>query len=262
MKLTKRALLLGTLGLASYLLFLAITFPASQAYTLFGDRLPVQAYGLSGSIWSGQAAVATIEGQRLEAVQWKLRPSHLLTGRLASDVQARLPNGSVSGYVNVSGNSLRARDLRLDMPVDQLLNMADVTLPARIGGRFDISMRSLRIENERLTEADGMLTWHQATLNLGRPLQMGSLNLRLEPGEDGMINGTLISQGGPIDLSGDLRIRPDGDFDLEMTVRALEGAEDAIGPAMGLLGIPADGTPVRSRLSGNLDGTNIQLTEL
>ncbi len=264
MKLTMRFFLLTSIGLLSYLAFLIAYFPAVQAYGLVADHVPGQAYGLSGTIWSGQAAVVEVEGQRLEAVQWRLLPAMLLSGRLGSELQARLPDGRAQGLVSIDRNQrIEASDVRFELPTARLVELSGAQVPGRIGGQFDVSMRELAIENGQLSRADGIISWHQASVTLGRTLPLGSLNLRLQPAAEGHIEGILISQGGVLDTSGELQIRPDGGFALQMQTSArADSADNDVLPVLHLLGIPADGSPIRSRLTGFLDGRDLLLEEV
>lgn len=258
----KRIVLLLVLGLLSYLTFLLVNFPAAQAYAWFGKHLPVQAYGISGTIWSGQITVAQLQDQRLESLQWQLQPSRLLMARLVGQVQGTLGQGRISAQVNAGRNDIELRNVRVDMPATELVQLAGIRVPTRLEGRFDVSLREARLNEGRLTHADGIVTWQQGVVHLlGRPLPLGNMNLRLEPAGDGEIRGTLISDGGPLDASGDLRILANGQLNMDLTVRAREGAVGDAEPAMRMLGIPRDGTPVRARLTGSLDGsTPMQLS--
>lgn len=257
-----RVVWLALLGLLAYALFLLLSLPAAQAWSWVGGQLPVQAYGLSGTVWSGQAAVVVQQGRRLEAVQWELQPASHLTGRLRADIQALLPDGRLRGNVSIApGNRFTAQQLRLDMPAPELLQWAGISdrLPVQVTGRLDALLRELAIAGPRVEKADGLLNWHGAVVRFGSiALPLGDLALRLEPATGGT-NGTLVNHGGAIDLGGTLRLSPDGRFVLDLAVQVRENFDPEAAPAMQLLGIPTDGRPVKSRLSGNLDGSGIRL---
>lgn len=259
-----RGLTLGLLGLLAYLIFLVATLPAARAWAWFGESVPLQAYGLDGTLWHGRAAVMQDELRRLEAVQWEIRPLSLLRGNLSAEVQARLPgDGRLRSTVHLRPNRLRAEDLRLELPAPLVLTWAGIDrLPVTVDGRFESLLRELVLVDERLLRADGLLSWNSATLALGRqPLPLGNLALRLRPGEDAIL-GTLTSQGGPLSLDGDLRLAPDGRFVLDMTARLSGEIDDATRRIFTAVGVPADGSPIQARLSGSLDGTGVSLQAL
>lgn len=262
MKLSLRVFWLVLLGLVAYIVFLLISLPAAQAWSWIGSHVPAQAFGLSGTVWHGQAAVVIQQGRRLEAVQWDLKPASLLLGRLRANVQARLPNGRLRGDFAVTpGGRFAAQQLRLDMPAPELLQWAGLSskLPVRVEGQLDTLMRDLAVNGPRVERADGLISWHGAAIRFGSaPLPLGDLALRLEPGTGGT-NGTLTNQGGAIDLGGTLRLSPDGRFVLDLAVQARDNPAQETVPAMKLLGIPTDGGKVQARLSGNLDGSGLKL---
>lgn len=259
----KRPILLLALGLVAYLVFLIATLPAARAWAWFGNQIPLAGYGLTGTVWSGRAAVFQDEVRRLEAVQWELHPLQLLRGRLGVDLRARLPDeGRLRGELSLAPGGLEAENLRVDMPAPALLRWAEIQLPVRIDGRFEAAMQALTVEGQNLTYADGILNWNDASLNLGRqPLPLGNVALRLQPA-DGAIIGKLMNQNSPLQLNGELRLTPDGKFTLDMTARMAEGADPEAKQTFAAVGVPADGSPIRARLSGALDGTGVRLEAL
>lgn len=259
----KRVIGLSVLGLLAYLLFLIATLPAARAWAWFGDAVPLRAYGLDGTLWSGQAAVLQDQVRRLDAVRWNLEPSELLLGRLAADVQARLPaEGRLSGEFQLTPDTLRARQLRMNLPATTLLEWAQIRLPVKVDGRFESSMQGLAVREGKLIDADGIINWHNAILRLGsQPLPLGNVALRLTPGEDAIL-GKLVNQGSPLELGGDLRLTPDGRFVLDIKARLAGEADAATQRAFAAVGVPADGSPIQARLSGALDGTGVRLEAL
>jgi general secretion pathway protein N len=260
MRIGRRIILLALLGLMAYLLFLLASLPAAHAWSLVEGKLPAQAFGLSGTIWDGRAAAIQQGARRLDDVHWDLAPWRLLTGQLEADVQARLPGGRLRSEIALSPNAVTARQLRLEMPTPELVKWAGFKqLPVRPEGQLDALLRELSVEGQRVTHVDGLISWHNAIIRFGSaPLPLGNLALRLQPAESGT-NGVLTSEGGPIDIGGTLRLNPDGRFVMDLAVQATGQVEEDTRRAMVLLGIPTDGSQVKARLSGALDGTGLRL---
>jgi general secretion pathway protein N len=263
MKIGLRAFGLILLGLVAYIVFLLISLPAAQAWAWFGGQVPVQAFGISGTVWQGQAALVSQQDRRLEAVQWEVRPSSLLLGQLRANVQARMADGRLRGDVAVSpGGRFTARQLRLDMPATELVQWAGLSLPVRVEGQLDTLMQDLVVNGPRIIRADGLVSWHGAAISFGSSaLPLGNLALRLEPGADGT-SGVLTSHDGPIEIGGKLNMTPDGKFVMDLAVQVVGELPDDVLPSMKLLGIPADGRQVHARMSGNLDGSGLRLEPL
>lgn len=256
-----RVLWLGLLGLVAYLVFLIVSLPAAQAWKLIDGQVPVKAFGLNGTVWEGSAAVVLQAARRIEALQWDLRPSRLLLGRLDANIQARLPGGRIRSDVSLSPGSVAARQVRFEMPAPELVQWAGFRqqLPVRLEGQFDAVLRELLVDGKQIEKVDGLVGWNNAVIRFGSaPLPLGDLALRLEPATGGT-NGTLTSQGGTIDVGGTMRLSPDGRFVMDLAVKAQGEISEDTRRAMALLRIPADGSQIRARLSGSLDGTGLRL---
>jgi len=82
-------------GLLAYFVALVLSFPAERAYSHWqaSENAPnnIALSGISGSVWSGKAAMAMIQGQPLEKVEWSLRPWSLLLGQVGLNWGFQLP---------------------------------------------------------------------------------------------------------------------------------------------------------------------------
>lgn len=261
-----KLILLILVGVIAYLIFLITRFPAAQAWALVNDQIPVQASGLSGTVWEGRAATIYQDGLRLDGVAWTLHPGAALTGRLAADISANLPDGRMRARIERGASTLRLKDARLDGSAAGLLALAGERR-INAAGRVDALLREVEIVDGRLHQADGLINWQNAVLRPGSGLPIGNLSLplgnlalRLEPADQGT-HGTLVSEGGPLDIEGELKTDPgQGRFVMELMVRVIGEIDAETRRALQLLGVPTDGSPTRSRLTGNLDGTEILLT--
>ena len=258
---SRRGILLALLGVVCYLGFLIATLPAAQVWGWVGERLPVRAFGLSGTVWDGRAAVLQQEHRRLQNLHWQLDALPLLLGRARVDLQAEADNGRLRGLVTASRQSVLGDEVKLDMPAPDLLQWLGVNLPVKVAGHFEAFLQHFEVHQGQLTDAAGILNWNNAELNLGRPLALGNVALRLEPG-DGAIIGKLVNQDSPLSLDGDLRLAPDGKFTLDLSARMAADASEEARKTLQMIGVPADGSPMRARLSGALDGTGMSLRPL
>lgn len=112
-----RIRLLAGAGLVALLLSLVGLIPAHVALAIFGVPADTVS-GVSGTVWRGSFQRLTINNVVLGPVSWQARPSRLLLGRLAGDVEATLPDGFLNTGVAVSlGGSLSLTDLEGAAPV-------------------------------------------------------------------------------------------------------------------------------------------------
>ena len=95
------------LGVGAYIAFTLVKFPAGTALRWFAPP-GVALAGVAGTLWSGSAATCTVAGFTVEALRWDLRPASLLLGRLSAAVEARIPDGFVSGNITASPGRTRS----------------------------------------------------------------------------------------------------------------------------------------------------------
>src|SRR5262245_6777940 len=88
-------------GVGAYVAFTLATFPAATALRWFAPH-GVTFAGVAGTLWSGSAASCSAQGLTVEQVRWQTRPLQLLLGRVVASVEARIPDGFVSGVVPAS----------------------------------------------------------------------------------------------------------------------------------------------------------------
>ena len=72
------------MGLTCFLILLIAMFPARAGFALFSPD-SVDGFGISGSLWNGNAKIINIGGQQLRNTEWNIAMSQLLLGRLGGD---------------------------------------------------------------------------------------------------------------------------------------------------------------------------------
>lgn len=147
-----RIRLLAGAGLVALLLSLVGLIPAHVALAIFGVPADTVS-GVSGTVWRGSFQRLTINNVVLGPVSWQARPSRLLLGRLAGDVEATLPDGFLNTGVAVSlGGSLSLTDLEGAAPVAWL---APAT--GRDGGQLTARFERVELDGDRVDTAIGSL---------------------------------------------------------------------------------------------------------
>ena len=87
-----RFLRLTLIGVATFIVCIAVFAPASLVRYLIKDGGPVALVGPTGTIWRGSGDLA-IAGTPIGRVNWSFAPSMLLTGDLGFDVEVRGEQG-------------------------------------------------------------------------------------------------------------------------------------------------------------------------
>jgi hypothetical protein len=125
------------IGVLTYALFLLARLPAAMLLGPAGQAPGLQLAAPSGTVWQGrfeQARLATVD---LGRVQWRVRPSRLLAGRLELELQARPAGGSASGTLQLRpGGRVALVDGRGQLPVTPLAPLFSMPPGSRATKRF------------------------------------------------------------------------------------------------------------------------------
>ncbi|KPJ95107.1 MAG: hypothetical protein AMJ53_03510 [Gammaproteobacteria bacterium SG8_11] len=185
-----------------------------------GEEVPVVLQGVNGSVWSGSAAQAYISDQPLEKIHWRFKPVQLVLGNLELALEFSMQDGYGKGSVgyNVFGN-MYASNIEAWLPTALVLPMFNLG-SLQPGGALAINLSELKIKDNIVATALGSLVWQDAEISILKPMPLGSLQIQLEPTDDG-IKGVISDMGGPLQAEGLLTLTHDGkyDFNAEIAVR-------------------------------------------
>lgn len=188
------------------------TLPAALVYQLMASQLEdVEAAGLSGSLWQGEASSLLLRGKDWGKFNWTMRKLPLLQGRTELDLALDGPG------VQLSGNVIRAADRALDLgqtngTIDAAWLGPALGLPLLVPtGSIDIDLQGLSIDAQgKPTAIDGKARWVDAGLTGIVRARAGTVLIEAS-GSDGEIQGVLRNEGG-----GNLSI--DGTFNMRGTL--------------------------------------------
>lgn len=260
-----RSLLSGRLlvfGLLVYLVILALTFPAQYGYAYWqGSETAtpnVALAGINGSIWSGQADVALINGQRLESLEWHFQPWSLLRGQVGLSWRLRLPDtqgdggyGQGSTRLGLDG-SIVFPTLEGRVPAIVLASLGGAKA-VRPTGSVSINLLDVRWDGRSLVSANGRVVWNGAGINILKPITLGGLVLNLETSDDDL-KGVLSDASGPLAAEGVLSLKPDGSYSFSAAFNARQGVAGSgdLAAALSTLGRPGPDGKYHLNQSGHL----------
>ncbi len=239
------------LGLLAYAGFLLTTFPAERAFALLSEQAPnVRAAGLSGTAWSGQARVLQIEGRNLEKLQWQLKPWSVLFGQLELDIQ--LDGVDVAGRASIGlqpDGGIQLTDVDLSLTAAEISTQFQV--PVDLGGQFIVQLQSAELMGQKIQSAEGVIRWQQAALSspFAQPLGEFVAQLTTE-GED--IKAQVKDEGGPLQLDGIARLKPDGNYNFNGSVSVRDVQQQLLVQGVKAMGPPGSDGRVALRYSGRL----------
>lgn len=229
------------LGLIFYFVFLFSQMPINKIYYFAEDyvddqNIPLEVYGLSGSLWNGEAKRISYAGKHFDQVGWEFHPIAILTGKFSMSLRFKNIEGDASGLFSYGfTGDLTAENLRVNMQASEVLKLAKI--PAfKLGGEFKINLSRVVLSDKRLAFASGRMLWAEAKSIFPQKLDLGNLVVDLSTGEDDVITAALNDGGGALELGGGLTLAPDGKYNFNGLFAAREGRQSILGRALGFMG--------------------------
>jgi general secretion pathway protein N len=219
---------------AAFLVTLIVRLPAAWAARLLPAA--VQCQGPDGTLWQGSCAALRTTDVSLTDVHWVLQPLALLSGRLALELQSDDARASGNARVMVRiGGDLDVESLHARLPLAGGLT----PLPPGWNGELSLAIDQASVRAHRLTALKGTIT--AEGLRRERPaLDLGSFELTFPgtPAPAAPMIGTLRDLGGPLSLQGQLRLAPDGAYELAGTLAARDRSNTDLQQLLQMLGPP------------------------
>jgi len=248
-------------GLLAYLVALVLSFPAERAYSHWqaskSASSNIALSGISGSVWSGKAAIAMIQGQPLEKVEWSLRPWSLLFGQVGLNWHFQLPPeneekgqggyGQGSTALGLDGSvAFSTLEARLPASVVARIAKTDALRPT---GSVGLNLHDVLWDGQSLRSAEGRIVWNGAGISLLKPISLGDQAIALETSDDG-VKGVLSDGGGPLSLDGLLTLDSEGQYEFSGSLAARNAPD--LEKALSSLGRPGADGRIKLKHSGSL----------
>jgi general secretion pathway protein N len=199
----------------------------------------------AGTLWRGSCGTLAIGPRSVHEVRWTLHPGPLLRARVALDLSSTDPDATGQAYVEwrPDGALLIERLNALLAPPQTAALM-----PAGWSGSLQLAIQRARLRDGHLVDLAGTLDLRELQWHAPRTA-FGSYELLVapdaaagDPGDAPML-GTLRDLDGPLSLRGQMRLTPQGSYELSGKVAARADADPGVQQLLGLLGpIGADGT--------------------
>lgn len=218
------------------------TCPARFAWNFIADRAgAIKLDGLSGTIWNGRAATASLFGNALGALDWQLAPMPLLHGAALARLSLHGGEATGSGTVeHASDGTLRVIDAKIEMPANMAAPALDIPM-LQLLGTLEIDIAQLRVQGAWPTAAQGEIHWRNAAVAGAAQATLGDLQAQFATAADGSIAGTAHDLGGPLQLKGTFKIDAGG-YDVRANLAARDGNPQVL-EALRFIGQPqGDGT--------------------
>ena len=199
---------LATVGVVTLIVGLLVVFPARVAYQWFAPPNFALA-GLSGSVWSGTATDAQVNGVYLRDLKWRVRPLALFTGQLAYGIEAGTASGFVEGNIGlgVSGEiALTDFNAALSLrSLQQALGMPGLT------GMVNAQFVRIVLDEGIPIAAEGTLEVANLVAPMVTRSSIGGYRVEFFTQESGVM-ASVEDTDGVVDLAGSLQVSSDGSY--------------------------------------------------
>jgi hypothetical protein len=204
---------------------------------------------VSGTVWNGTCAQLSGDGLKVAGVSWHLHPLALLGLTLSVDLSSIDPAAGGSGSVVLTrSGDASITELHATLP----LPPGAALLPAGASATLVLSLPSVTLHADHLTSIEGSIQAQH--VHVSNPAaDIGSYELQLQPPvSDSPIEGQLHDLDGPLQVNGQLRLQPSGEYEVNGTVTARANASEDLDKLLQYLG-PADAQGARTfSLAGSL----------
>lgn len=241
------------LGFGAYAVFAVATLPAGTLYRWFApDTLRLS--DISGTVWTGRAALGSVPGLPLHDLQWRLDGWPLLLGRVSGHVEARLADGFVNADATASRGGIVLRHVQASTSLPTLRKL----LPIRATqGLVSLSLDRLRLVDGFPTDVIGNVQIDKlrvAPLVAGKNAGLIPLgNYAVKFSDDaGAVAATIRDTGGPLEVAATLRLTKDRAYKLAGRLRPRADASDELVQGLNLMTGEPDAKGFRHF---NLDGS-------
>lgn len=249
----KRNLKLLLLGLAGFVFFMLMTFPADYAYQLIQKRIRVLSLSnLDGTLWDGSAGSVSYQSSPLGSLKWSVHPHDILRGHIETDFSL------VSEHVNTTGTAGReifgtayTKNLNGYLPASLFGEHLGIKSFSPTG-KLHFAMQRMEFSPKgRLESAKGTILWEQAGISAPAQAVLGNLNIEVSTKKEGIVFN-ISDENSPIKVTADLLVCPDGKYELNGKLVPTPAAQTGLSKSLAMLGKPDKSGAIKIKYSGRL----------
>lgn len=215
----RHAVLLLGAALAGLLAGAIAHLPARQALALAAPA-DIAADGVRGSVWQGHAGRVDYGGPApLTAVDWRLSPRDLLTGRLGVEAAFDIAGGRADVSATLArGGAVEIREAGFRGPAAGLVPLLPV-YGVSAGGELTARVDSGRWIDGRFDGVRGRVLWEDAVVRAALPVPLGRVRAEIRSRADGDLRMTLDNRDGSLAIEGEGRMDAAGRYELTLRLR-------------------------------------------
>jgi general secretion pathway protein N len=183
------------------------SLPARFVFDRFSARVqPLRLQGIEGTLWRGEAAMASYAAKPLGPVQWQLDPLPLLRGAAVGEMRLDNVQMNASSGFRATRTRLELANAKATFPASLLAPVLDIPSLVLLG-TVEIDMQDVVIDAGIIRSAIGTLTWSDVGVSGAAEARLGKLIVSFAPRVDGVVEGLVHDDGGPLQATGSVELR-------------------------------------------------------
>lgn len=192
--------------------------PAEVALRFHGDRIePLRLHGVTGTVWDGRALGASVLGQPLGALRWRLQRLPALGGTLRGELALDGPAANGSGQFSQRGDTLTVHDARFEVPARLLQPV--LAIPALgLLGNIEVEIAHALLRDGIPEQLEGNALWRDAAVTGAAAAGLGDIAIDFASQPGGVGGSVRDSGSGPLLIDGAFRIALTG-YRVEVLLR-------------------------------------------
>ncbi len=213
------------IGIVSYLFFTLGNVPAAKVISMID--LPIKLYGVQGSIWSGSADKAIIQGKPpIDNLSWSINPAMILFAHLSGEVKGSFQNQNVIGNISYSAlGSFSASNVRASIDATTVQNLMQLPM-GELSGKFNINVEAFTANPEGMPEITAKIKWQNAKVTLIDTVDLGTVTLDIKPNDRDQLTANVSNINGHLTLKGDANVDDKKAYNLDLSITAETKAND------------------------------------
>lgn len=211
-----------SIGMVFYFWFLLSSMPITHLISWLA--LPIQAASVSGELGEGRALDLDLgAGITLSEIHWQWRPWRLLLGQVGFAVDYQLLGGKGDAGLSVNWRQqLSIDDADYRLQASELVDGLALPL-VELDGVLRLKLDTLVMTETGLGDLSGVLLWNKAKLSKPFAVQLGRYTVDMSSDDEGQLLD-ISSEGGQLEIGGDIRLQSDGRYATNLQLRPRSSA--------------------------------------
>ena len=205
-----------------YLFFLITNIPATVVLSAVNLPKNLSLIAISGTVWSGKAQQLNYMGISFGAVSWDLHPLNLMLGELSADVSVVNNKQYINTEVSLSSSGkieLEETRFLIDLSsLQPLIYGMPFSYAGKASGYFPVSF----FHKNNYVGINGKLSLMSMEMISPQRQSFGDFIVDFRAEKEGATSGKIKDSGGELNLTGQLMLKKNGQFNFSAKLAARE----------------------------------------